>query len=76
MRPQPPVVRRRRPPFWVWNASMNQLYLSAMHIAPWSVGAYLDVIREYQLKLLLGYSSSLYLLAVAAKDLGGPARED
>src|ERR1041385_9327623 len=27
-------VRQRRPPFWVWNAAMRQLYLSSYHLAP------------------------------------------
>ena len=25
---------RHRPPFWVWNAALNQLYMSSYHLAP------------------------------------------
>ncbi len=30
-------VSRRSPPFWVWNAALNQLYLSSFHLAPVSI---------------------------------------
>jgi len=67
-----PIVPRdqKRPPFWVWNATMNQLYLSAMHLASWSAQAYLDAISKYRLQYLVGYSSSLYFLAREAKRIG------
>jgi phenylacetate-CoA ligase len=67
-----PVVGpdQKSPPFWVWNAGLNQLYLSAMHIAPWSVRAYLDAIRKYRIKYLVGYSSSLYFLGLEAEAAG------
>jgi phenylacetate-CoA ligase len=67
-----PVVGpdRKSPPFWVWNAGLNQLYLSAMHIAPWSAGAYCEAIRKYRLKYIVGYSSSLYFLGLEAQARG------
>lgn len=67
-----PVVslKRRSPPFWVWNTALNQLYLSAMHIAPWSAPSYLEAICRYRLKYLVGYSSSLHMLALTARRLG------
>jgi phenylacetate-CoA ligase len=67
-----PVVGpdQKSPPFWVWNAGLNQLYLSAMHIAPWSVRAYLDAIRKYKIQYLVGYSSSLYFLGLEAEASG------
>ena len=67
-----PVVRpgQRSAPFWVWNGGLNQLYLSAMHIAPWSERAYLEAIRKYELRYLIGYPSSLSYLAQAAEASG------
>jgi len=55
--------KRQKPPFWVWNAGMRQLYLSTFHISPLFVSAYLDAIRKYKLVYLLGYASSLYDVA-------------
>jgi phenylacetate-CoA ligase len=57
--------RQRRPPFWVWNAGLNQLYMSSYHLAPDLTPHYLDAIKRYRLKYLLGYTSSLYELAQA-----------
>lgn len=55
-----------KPPFWVWNAGLNQLYMSALHIKPDFLPHYLDAIRRYKIVYLYGYSSSLYWLALAA----------
>lgn len=55
-----------RPPFWVWNAGMHQLYCSAYHLAPQNVAAYLDAIRQHKLVYLLGYPSALHALAQMA----------
>jgi len=52
-----------KPPFWVWNFAMRQLYLSSYHITSNHVRAYLQAIQEHQLIYLLGYASSLYSLA-------------
>ena len=54
---------RTRPPFWVWNLGMNQLYLSTFHISPNFVPFYIEAIRTHKLVYLLGYASSLYSLA-------------
>jgi phenylacetate-CoA ligase len=56
-------VTRDRPPFWVWNMAQNQLYLSAYHLAPAHIAAYLDAIRRHEVIYLLGYPSGLYQLA-------------
>jgi phenylacetate-CoA ligase len=57
---------RRRPPFWVWNAPMRQLYLSSYHLAPDFIPAYLSAIGRYGVQYLYGYTSSLYALAEEA----------
>lgn len=52
-----------KPPFWVWNAPMNQLYLSANHISPITVPAYIDTLRRYQITHMIVYPSSASVLA-------------
>lgn len=61
---------RTRPPFWVWNAGMRQLYLSSYHLAKQFIPAYIDALRDYRVVFALGYSSSLYSLAHFANALG------
>lgn len=63
-------VERDHPPFWVWNSGQNQLYLSAYHLAPENIAAYLEAIRRHRVTYLLGYPSGLYELARAALEQG------
>lgn len=58
---------QNEPPFWVWNAPFNQLYLSSYHLAQSSCAAYLEAIRKSRAVYLLGYASSLYSLALFAR---------
>jgi phenylacetate-CoA ligase len=59
-------VNQRRPPFWVWNAGLNQLYMSSYHLAPDLIPHYLDALARYHVTYLFGYSSALYSLAQEA----------
>lgn len=59
-----------RPPFWVWNAALNQLYLSSLHIRPDFSIYYLNAIRNYGISYLYGYTSAIYSLALYALDQG------
>jgi phenylacetate-CoA ligase len=63
-------VTQSRPPFWVWNQGLNQLYMSSYHLAPDLLGAYLDALSRYRIAYLYGYPSSLYALAQKALDSG------
>lgn len=63
-------VRQRRPPFWVWNAAMRQLYLSSFHLAPDLIPHYLDALARYRIVYLASYPSSAYALAHEAVRLG------
>jgi phenylacetate-CoA ligase len=63
-------VTDRTPPFWLWNSALNQLYLSSYHLAPDLIPHYLDALKKYRVKYLLGYSSALYSLAQQALRLG------
>ncbi len=58
-----------KPPFWVWNAGMKQLYCSAYHINPENVPFYIDAIRRHGVKYLLGYPSAIFALAQTAFQL-------
>ncbi len=58
--------KTRRPPFWVWNAGMNQLYLSSYHLAPDLLEFYLDALAKYRVRYILGYPSAIYALAQSA----------
>lgn len=61
---------RIRPPFWVWNPSAQQLYMSSYHLSPRFLDAYLDEIRRRRLEYLYGYASSLDALATHALETG------
>jgi phenylacetate-CoA ligase len=63
-------VEQRRPPFWVWNAGLSQLYLSSYHLAPDLISHYLDALERYRIRYLMGYTSSLYALAQAVLSAG------
>ena len=54
---------QQRPPFWIWNAGMNQLYLSSYHLSPPLIKHYLQAIARYRVKYILGYPSAIYSLA-------------
>jgi phenylacetate-CoA ligase len=63
-------VRQRRPPFWVWNAALRQLYLSSFHLAPDLIPYYLDALAKYKIVYLSSYPSSAYALAQEILRLG------
>jgi len=56
-------LAQRRPPFWVWNAAGNELYMSTFHLAPQLIPHYLDALARYRIVALAGYTSSLCALA-------------
>ena len=53
----------KKPPFWVYNFSANQLYFSSLHIAKWSVLDYFGALIKYKPKYLIGYTNSIFELA-------------
>lgn len=56
-------IRQTRPPFWVWNAGLNQLYMSSYHLAPEYIKHYIQALKKNRVRYLVGYSSALYALA-------------
>lgn len=61
-------VGRQKPPFWVWNSGMNQLYMSSYHISAGSAESYLQALAKYRVKYILGYPSAIYSLAQELKN--------
>jgi phenylacetate-CoA ligase len=59
-----------KPPFWVWNIALRQLYLSSYHLSPEFIPAYIEALRQYRVHYLWGYASSLYTLAAIALEQG------
>ena len=56
-------IERRRPPYWVWNRGMRQLYLSSYHVSTSAVADYVAAMRRYGVPYLLGYASAMHALA-------------
>lgn len=61
---------RHKAPFWVWNRGLNQLYLSTFHLTAANAASYVDALRTYKVRYLLGYTSALDLLARYVLRLG------
>jgi phenylacetate-CoA ligase len=64
-------AEQAEPPYWVWNAALRQLYLSAHHVRPESAPDYARALDRHRVHYLLGYSSSLDLLARGIEASGG-----
>lgn len=67
-------VKNRKPPFWVWNHALNQLYLSSYHLAPDLIPYYLEVIARYEIVYLYCYTSAAYAISAAALEQGLSAK--
>ncbi len=63
-------VAQKKSPFWVWNAGLNQLYLSSYHLGADSCATYLEALSHWRVRYLWGYASSLYSLAALAAEQG------
>lgn len=57
-----------RPPFWVWNPPLNQLYLSANHVSPRNAKAYIEALNRYRVTHIVGYSFAVAALAREAHE--------
>jgi phenylacetate-CoA ligase len=56
-------VEQSRPPFWVWNRGMRQLYLSSYHLSPAWIRHYIDALVRHRITYIWGYTSALYTMA-------------
>lgn len=59
---------QNKPPFWVWNSGLNQLYMSSYHLSDNFMGYYLKELKKRKLDYIHGYASSLYSLALFSKN--------
>lgn len=62
--------RRSRPPYWVWNLALGQLYLSSHNLSPSTAADYAAVLRRYAPTHLVVYSSAAAHLAKVGLDAG------
>ncbi len=60
--------KKNKPPFWVWNSGLNQLYMSSYHLSSDFSKYYLEELRRRKLNYIYGYPSSLYSLAYFARE--------
>lgn len=58
-------LSQTHPPFWVWNAGLNQLYMSAYHLTPVNSPGYLEAMRSFRVQYVWGHSSALEAMALA-----------
>lgn len=54
-----------KPPFWVFNAGLNQLYMSTHHLWPKSAEAYIKALKRFRPTHMIVYPSSANVLATA-----------
>lgn len=68
-------IKQKSPPFWVKNSFMKQLYMSSYHLSENNVEAYVNAIKSFAPKYMLGYASSMYSLAllIKQKNISPPA---
>ncbi len=60
-------AEQRRPPFWVWNSALRQLYLSSYHLAPDHAAAYVEAMARHRVRYLVGYPSAMAELGRLAR---------
>jgi len=56
-------LAQRKPPYWVWNGALEQLYLSTFHLKEEFIADYIKALLRYRIEYLVGYSAALHLLA-------------
>ena len=56
-------AKQNKPPFWIWNTALNQLYLSANHLTRNNIKDYLDALSRYRITHLFAYSSAATFIA-------------
>jgi phenylacetate-CoA ligase len=56
-------LSQQKPPFWVWNHALHQLYLSTFHLKAEYIPDYVKALRRHRIEYLVGYSAALHVLA-------------
>ncbi|MEE1657657.1 AMP-binding protein, partial [Microvirga sp. CF3062] len=70
-------VAQAAPPYWVWNAGLRQLYMSAYHLSPAAAEHYRAALVRHRVRYIWGYPSGLHALAedLLARGLTVPGLE-
>lgn len=63
-------VPKENEPIYRYEPHLKQMYLSAYHLSPETIRDYIRLIEAYQGRLLVGYPSSLYILAILGEQEG------
>jgi len=63
-------IDQKAPPFWRYNKAWPQLYFSGFHLSPQYMDYYLEAMKKYEIRVLMGRTSSLHHLAVHALNSG------
>ncbi len=61
-------LRRRKPPYWVHNVGLNQLYMSTFHLVPETAADYVAALKRFGTTHMIVYPSSARVLAAAMLD--------
>lgn len=54
---------QKTPPFWRYNKAYNQVLYSTYHLNDKTAEIYVDHLRKYSPRLIIGYPNTLYLMA-------------
>ena len=57
-------------PLFKQDYELRRLYFSAYHLSPSKIREYVDVMNNYGARVLVGYASSVYILALLLEDSG------
>jgi phenylacetate-CoA ligase len=61
---------RNKPPFWTYDLINNHMFFSSYHMSESNMKNYVLKLEQFNPKLIHGYPSSIYLLALAFKKYG------
>lgn len=63
-------ISQTKPPFWVNNAGLYQIYFSLIHLSPKTINLYVEAIEKNELTYLYGYASAIYQLGYHMLQMG------
>ena len=63
-------VKRQDPPFWVYNATENQMFFSSYHLSEPNMVHYIRQLNRFQPDFIHGYPSTIYYIARYINETG------